>query len=708
MRTPPRWVHLVAALTALLLGCGARSGLDLRRADAGAGDGGRVDGGRVDGGPIDLGRSDGAVEPCPACDDGVFCNGAEGCAPDGRCLPGAPPTCDGGDECSVDTCDRTRDTCTNIPTERDEDGDGVSACGGDCDDRDPGVAPGLSELCDGRDQNCDGRIDEGVRSACDDCRPGCQRVRVPGDAPWPVGGDASGVEVDADGALVLSSTRTETHSAWIANTLFATVTRLDTRDGSQIGEYDSVLRDGANGAAPPGVECEVERSGGNCPSRTAVDLRGSVYIANRSFFGQGTITKIAGFESDCIDRDGDGTIDTSHDLDGDAVIERSVPGEFLGQADECLLWTVDVGAVDGVPRAIAIDAAGTVWVGLHNERRLVQLHPSDGRVLRTIDLPGGSLGGFQPYGAAADGAGRVWFVSAGTGSILGIDAATGAVIARTTATSRGAEGCSGSYGIAIDPSDRVWIAGFLCPFAFRYDPTTRAWREVALPSSGVTRGIAADADGNIYIASSHEWIRVSRDGTFSTSEPLARVTVIDAETLGSVRVLGTPAAPLPGRGTTGVGLDSAGFVWLVNQDSSSATRLDPRTGATREFATGISPYTYSDFTGYALRTFTAPNGYLRTIVAGCASGVTEWEQVRWNARVPAGTSVELRARTADAVPDLAGRPWVGPFSEGPVSELALPPGPVGSGRHLELEVSLLSDGSSSPAVDELVVQYNCP
>ena len=42
----------------------------------------------------------------------------------------------------------------------DRDGDGFTACGEDCDDRDPERRPGVEDVCDRVDNDCDGLVDE--------------------------------------------------------------------------------------------------------------------------------------------------------------------------------------------------------------------------------------------------------------------------------------------------------------------------------------------------------------------------------------------------------------------------------------------------------------------------------------------------------------------------------------------------------------------
>jgi putative metal-binding protein/Kelch motif protein len=53
----------------------------------------------------------------------------------------------------------------------DADGDGFSACGGDCDDTQPLVNPAAAEVCNGIDDNCAGGIDEGGAALCPDADP---------------------------------------------------------------------------------------------------------------------------------------------------------------------------------------------------------------------------------------------------------------------------------------------------------------------------------------------------------------------------------------------------------------------------------------------------------------------------------------------------------------------------------------------------------
>ena len=71
--------------------------------------------------------------------------------------PGVSEICDGIDN----NCDNNIDEGFNA------DDDGFSTCAGDCNDTNPAVNPGASEICDGIDNDCNGLVDDGLSTNAD-------------------------------------------------------------------------------------------------------------------------------------------------------------------------------------------------------------------------------------------------------------------------------------------------------------------------------------------------------------------------------------------------------------------------------------------------------------------------------------------------------------------------------------------------------------
>lgn len=129
-----------------------------------------------------------------ACDNGVFCDGAERCDSVNDCQPGVPPACDDGVVCTVDTCDPATDSCVNAPDDAACNNgvfcDGVEVCdpAADCL---VGQDPCPGQFCLEGETRCvdcltDADCDDGVfctgAEGCD-ASGACQ----PGGAPCPPG-----------------------------------------------------------------------------------------------------------------------------------------------------------------------------------------------------------------------------------------------------------------------------------------------------------------------------------------------------------------------------------------------------------------------------------------------------------------------------------------------------------------------------------------
>ncbi len=562
------------------------------------------------------------------------------------------------------------------------------------------------------DADSDGDADGGVGPGSD-MGPGTQNQYDP-DVD-----NSNGVGINDKGWLELNTKQTTLDYLWVANSGEGTVSKIDTATVQEVGRYLTGL--------------DADRAD---PSRTSVDLAGDVFVGVRNLFygtdhAPSSLTKIAGADERCIDRNQNGKIDTS--TGANDVYPRSTGGDVpVGHStDECVLWTRgfdDDRDPDSVTtqfqchglRAVTATAEtgenfehnGHVWVGCFNEKAVYKLNGTTGELLKQYQLPH-----CQPYGALMGKNDRLWLSCRGGSSVMlpiFVEAVQGVAWVNTNTGKENymANTASNPYGIAMDEGGDVWVTdmgGQVIKF-MPGAPVGSASKTLGVDDSN--RGIAVDSDGFIWMitTSGDSKVYMLDSSSFPNSN-----SIIDSFYLGDDDVGG----PVHAYNGVGVAVDFNGNVWGISRNEGEtngyATRLEvDRTGAVptvvgkQIIQVGYEPYSYSDMIGYHLRHFTTKEGWYRQTFEVCDDHSTKWKQISFKADTPGGTSFIIRARTADHVVDLENAEWITIVEVPSDTSPKDLPDTLPEGHYIELEARLYTEEDGiTPSIGKIGFTFDC-
>jgi RHS repeat-associated protein len=392
--------------------------------------------------------------------------------------------------------------------------------------------------------------------------------------------------------LQIDETARTLNFIWVAVSSKGTVVKIDTETGAVLGEYFT---------SPNGQPRN--------PSRTTVDQNGNVWATNRD---GNSVLRIGLVENgQCVDRNGNGVIDTSTGY-GDIRPWTNAGGADTGGGvttaqDECIINYTKVNSSG--TRHVSVTKDNDVWVSGTGGQRFDLIDGKTGLVKRSE--PSVGYGG---YGGLIDKAGVIWSAR----SLLRWDTAN-----PLTGPNGGNWKGYGhdSYGLCIDGKGNVWNTSLGGNLIYKFAPDGT---HLGTFNHGAywAQGCVVDKNDDVWVAHS---LNDSSVGHLKSNGAF----------VGNVSV---------GSGPTGVAVDARGKVWATNHNSWNVSRIDPNLGPVG--ADGVTPvgqvdlttrelggylYNYSDMTGSTLSG--APDQGTWSAVFDSEAAGAEWGRVGWTAKV---------------------------------------------------------------------------
>lgn len=474
----------------------------------------------------------------------------------------------------------------------------------------------------------------------------------------------SGLTLLAGGIVALPAYRTPPDVIWPINSFRGTVFRVD----SIRREIEAAYHTGPNhGDGCYGGQFAGDHPGGDSPSRAAVDDGGDLYVANRACGGQASVTKIAYAEERCIDRNGNGTIETSH-----GRAELLTFDSHDAWDDECILWHTVLGEPDSQARPLLLarmtppdaEPRDVLWVGLYRDMQMVEMDPATGELTgEVVETPG-----LTPYNAAVTPDGWIWIVAFSTG-VVGrfhvsdpintyepIIVDLGLPAQRVTVDERGIPWAANNSFVWLGNTDRLDFARL----------------------SGLDGGnILADGAGHVWTA----------DGTCH----MRRISIDDPSD-----VLDFDPGVAPHEDDSfdcGMAVDHHHGLWVFAGGSNKAAvinlddlSVEPVLDDCDSYLCMQHPYIRGDITGFTRTINRRDRGSWTGHFQQCATARSA--ELVVNADVPDSSAVTVKVRGAAEETGLGDQPWVDLEPEAGL--MRYPLGTAGADPWIEVRVDLLA------------------